>query len=158
LVVPSGGTAKHLTAYKNADVLSSQYAIRSTSPALWLLEPHVSFHSAYCLFRITCCPAGAAADLFDLLGRLPRQLHPPALSAVHSLELDVFPAAPSDWLLLQGLPCLQELLLPPFMPSLPHAHLPMVAELTQLTALTASVQVCVGLFSIHFYQLFYIIC
>lgn len=54
----------------------------------------------------------------------------------------MFPAAPSDWLLLQGLPCLQELLLPPFMPSLPHAHLPMVAELTQLTALTASVQVC----------------
>jgi hypothetical protein len=98
--------------------------------------------SAYCLRPHLCRPAGAAADLFDLLGRLPRQLYPPALSAVHSLELDVFPAAPSDWLLLQGLPCLQELLLPPFMPSLPHAHLPMVAELTQLTALTASVQVC----------------
>lgn len=89
--------------------------------------------------------ADAPAALFGgLLTCLPKQLSPSALAAVSALQLDVFPDDPASWLLLRGLTCLRELLLPPFKPSLPHEHLPAVAQLTQLTALTASVQVCVG--------------
>jgi hypothetical protein len=42
---------------------------------------------------------------------------------------------------LQRLPCLRELLLPSFRPALPHEHLPALARLPQLEALTVSVQV-----------------
>lgn len=90
---------------------------------------------------LTLPPAGAAAALFQLFTQLPRQLSPPALSVIATLDLDSFPASPEAWGGLKGLPCLRELLLPPFKPALPHTHLPALASLTQLTGLTASVQV-----------------
>jgi len=90
---------------------------------------------------LSVCCAGAGGALFRLLQSLPRQLLPDSLSVLHCLELDVFPDRPGDWCLLAHLPCLRQLLLPPFKPALPHEHLPALAQLTQLTGLTLSVQV-----------------
>lgn len=90
---------------------------------------------------LLCCVTGASEALFDLLYSLPCQLKPHALSMVHTLDLEVFPETPSGWAALRDVPALRELLLPPFKPALPHEHLPALAQITQLTGLTASVQV-----------------
>lgn len=79
--------------------------------------------------------------LFEMLSCLPQQLTLSGLSSIRVLQLDVFPEQPQEWTVLQGLPALQELLLPSFKPALPHHHLPALATISQLTAATLSVQV-----------------
>lgn len=92
--------------------------------------------------------AVAGPELFKLLSQLPQQLSPSALNGMTSLQLDVCPEQPQDWLVLQQLPGLRELLLPGFKPAVPHQHLSALAHITQLTAATLSVQVSMGL-SLH---------
>lgn len=83
----------------------------------------------------------AGPKLFKLLASLPQQLSPSALGSITSLQLDVCPEQPQDWLVLQQLPGLRGLLLPGFKPAVPYQHLSALAQVTQLTAATLSVQV-----------------
>jgi hypothetical protein len=115
-------------------------AAAGRAPWICLKALHHSYH-CHSHQDHPASPAGAGAQLFALLQQLPHHLHPRALSMVKSCHLGVFPDRAEDWLVLQGLPCLTELVLPSFRPALPHEQLPFIAALTQLRKLTISVQV-----------------